>query len=110
MKTEVFKNLLKYFLMKQLSNKTEKRDILLRRAVYMDNVFAWFILLVIHVLISSPYAGTAVMDLSRSLQTFLSLLRNIFQCGSSVTLCSVRTWCRVSICSPIPVGKTGVLN
>lgn len=84
MEIEVFKNLPKYFLMKPLSNNTEKRDILLRHTVNADNVPAWFVLLVIHGFISSPYAGTAAMGLSRSLQTSLSLLRDIFQCGSSL--------------------------
>lgn len=36
-----------------------------------------------------PYVGTAVVDLSKSLQIFLFLLRDIFQRGSRVPLCSM---------------------
>ena len=46
------------------------------------------LLLVTLVLISVPYVGTAVVDLSKSLQIFLFLLRDIFQRGSRVPLCT----------------------
>lgn len=53
----------------------------------MENISAWFILLVTHTLISLPYVATAVTGLYKSLQTFRSLLRDIFQCGSRDPLC-----------------------
>lgn len=62
---------------------------------FKNKQFTWValshgsLLLLTHVLISLPYAGTAVMGSCKSLQIFPSLYRNIFQYESKASLCSV---------------------
>lgn len=89
-------------------NKVGKKDLHFKNKQFMCIKFSHSsLLLMTHTLISLPYVGTAVIGLSKSLQMFPLLLRDIFQRGSRVPSCSVKTRYRVSICSPVLLGKTG---
>lgn len=75
---------------KEILNRVEENN-----QNFKNKQFTWIafphgsLLLLAHVLISLPYAGTAVMGSCKSLQNFPSLYRNIFQYESKAPLCSV---------------------